>query len=157
MAEWLTDGFTYGIIRTYWLAGVTAASPWQLYVSTSRNVDVHSLGIFGSHGVSLLCGRQPRQWRGHLSPGPALPGGHFRMPWSDHCYNRAICDGCNAGTNRGDLHGRNCIRAIGGYLPPGNYSKVIYCPMCIMQNPSAYGGQASLRLCWKDALEFPPM
>ena len=39
-------------------------------------------------------------------------------------------------------------------MPPGNNSKVIYCPKCIMQNPSASGGQASLNMCLTDASQY---
>ena len=68
------------------------------------------------------------------------------MPWSATEYGRAICDGCRAASKAADFRGRQHLKEIGAYVPKGSGSEVIYCPICIMTEPEASGGQASLSM-----------
>ena len=68
------------------------------------------------------------------------------MPWIGSKIGRAICDGCYAASKDAHFTGRNDLKEIGAYLPKGNGSEVIYCPICIMTKDEAFGGQASLRM-----------
>ena len=39
-------------------------------------------------------------------------------------------------------------------MPKGNRSQMIYCPICIMTKPEAFGGQKSLSMTWGMAETF---
>ena len=73
------------------------------------------------------------------------------MPWSGSAYGRAICDGCYAASKDGNFTGRKTLKEIGAYVPKGNGSEVIYCPICIMTKPEAHGGLASHSMSWDKA------
>ena len=76
------------------------------------------------------------------------------MPWSESEYGRAICDGCCAASKAANLTGRKHLKEIGAYVPKGNGSEVIYCPICIMTKPEAFGGQTSHSMTWDMAETF---
>ena len=76
------------------------------------------------------------------------------MPWIGSKIGRAICDGCYAASKDAHFTGRNDLKEIGAYLPKGNGSEVIYCPICIMTNDKAWGGKASLDMNWEKANEL---
>ena len=70
------------------------------------------------------------------------------MPWSESEYGRAICDGCCAASKAVNWRGRKHLKEIGAYVPKGNRSQMIYCPICIMTKPEAFGGQTSHSMTW---------
>ena len=76
------------------------------------------------------------------------------MPWSESEYGRAICDGCCAASKALNWRGRKHLKEIGAYVPKGNRSQMIYCPICIMTKPEAFGGQKSLSMTWDMAETF---
>ena len=59
------------------------------------------------------------------------------MPWIG---SRAICDGCSAASKDANFTGKRMLKKIGAYVPKGNGSEVIYCPLCILTEPDAAGG-----------------
>ena len=59
------------------------------------------------------------------------------MPWIG---SRAICDGCSAASKDADFTGKRMLKKIGAYVPKGNGSEVIYCPLCILTEDDARGG-----------------
>ena len=76
------------------------------------------------------------------------------MPWIGIVTGGAICDGCYAASKDAHFTGRKDLKEIGAYVPRGNGSEVIYCPICIMTKPEASGGQTSHSMSWDKARRF---